>query len=305
MPAISVILPCYKENVSVYREAVDSILNQTLSDFELLLILDCPDNHVLERCIYNYAELDRRVIPVIHERNMGLPATLNDALSRCRGDYVCRMDADDIALPDRLELQFSHLKTEGFDLVGSYVEVIDEDGITRYTVNNIPTSSEGVSRALRYNNCVPHPTWFGKKELFQLGYRSIPQSEDYDFLLRAVLEGYNVGNVGEVTLKYRQTSKSLSRSNLYRQFQAQRYLTNDFRKDMVSDVNGLSNYLDGSCSVSKMTRYAQADTAFNNGLESLRGGAYWAGVASLIRVPFLSLSYCSKVFRMLKASLCR
>ena len=82
MPAISVILPCYKEDVSVYREAVDSILNQTFSDFELLLILDCPDNHVLERCIYDYAEQDARVVPLIHEHNMGLPMTLNDAISR-------------------------------------------------------------------------------------------------------------------------------------------------------------------------------------------------------------------------------
>ena len=305
MPAISVILPCYKEDVSVYREAVESILNQSFSDFELLLILDCPDNHVLERCIYDYAEQDDRVVPVIHEHNMGLPMTLNDAISRSRGAFVCRMDADDIAMHNRLEVQLSHLIAERLDLVGSYVEVIDEQGATRYTVNNIPTSCEGVARALRYNNCVPHPTWLGKKELFLQGYRPIPQSEDYDFLLRAVLEGRRIGNVGEVTLKYRQTDKSLSRSNLYRQFQAQRYLTSEFRKGAIVGVDGLDNHLIASSSPSKMRRYARADIAFNSGLENLRRGDYWSAVISLIRVPFLSLAYCNKIYRMLMASICK
>lgn len=305
MPAISVILPCYKEDVSVYREAVDSILNQTFSDFELLLILDCPDNYVLERCIYNYAAQDNRVVPVIHENNTGLPMTLNDAISRCRGAFVCRMDADDIAMHDRLEAQLSHLIAERLDLVGSFVEVIDGDGTTRYTVSNIPTSCEGVARALRFNNCVPHPTWLGKKELFLQGYRPIPQSEDYDFLLRAVLEGRRIGNVGEVTLKYRQTDKSLSRSNLYRQFQAQRYLTSEFRKGAIAGVDGLDNHLIASSSPSKMRRYARADIAFNSGLENLRRGNYWSAAASLIRVPFLSFAYCNKIYRMLMASICK
>lgn len=305
MPAISVILPCYKEDVSVYREAVDSILNQTFSDFELLLILDCPDNYVLERCIYNYAAQDNRVVPVIHENNTGLPMTLNDAISRCRGAFVCRMDADDVALHDRLEVQLSYLIAEQLDLVGSFVEVIDGGGTTRYTVSNIPTSCEGVARALRFNNCVPHPTWLGKKELFLQGYRPIPQSEDYDFLLRAVLEGRRIGNVGEVTLKYRQTDKSLSRSNLYRQFQAQRYLTSEFRKGAIAGVDGLDNHLIASSSPSKMKRYARADIAFNSGLENLRRGNYWSAAASLIRVPFLSFAYCNKIYRMLMASICK
>ena len=73
------------------------------------------------------------------------------------------------------KVQLSYLIAEQLDLVGSFVEAIDGDGTTRYTVSNIPTSCEGVARALRFNNCVPHPTWLGKKELFLQGYRPIPQ----------------------------------------------------------------------------------------------------------------------------------
>ena len=215
------------------------------------------------------------------------------------------MDADDIAMHNRLEVQLSHLIAERLDLVGSFVEVIDGGGTTRYTVSNIPTSCEGVARALRFNNCVPHPTWLGKKELFLQDYRPIPQSEDYDFLLRAVLEGRRIGNVGEVTLKYRQTDKSLSRSNLYRQFQAQRYLTSEFRKGAIAGVDGLDSHLIASSSPSKMRRYARADIAFNSGLENLRRGNYWSAAASLIRVPFLSFAYCNKIYRMLMASICK
>ena len=103
--------------------AVESILTQTFSDFEFLILDDGSTEPIVEQ-ILNYKD-DR--VRIIRQENMGLTKSLNRGLSLAQCDYVARMDADDISLPDRLQQQFHIIsKTQSIDLIGTFFEIMDE-----------------------------------------------------------------------------------------------------------------------------------------------------------------------------------
>ena len=100
---VSVIMPCYRESVFFFKTAVESILRQTYRNLELILILDDPDNLGLQQEGMQYAETDSRVRFYVNERNLKLAATLNRGLELAEGEFIARLDADDIAMPARIE----------------------------------------------------------------------------------------------------------------------------------------------------------------------------------------------------------
>lgn len=302
MPLVSVIMAAYKEPVSVFHSAVDSILSQTVSDLELIVVLDCPSNAELRTAIEVIAEGDARVIPVWNEENLGLARSLNRALNIARGQFICRMDADDVALPCRIEMQLELIQ-DGYDLVGGVLEVIDQNGRLLYTAEGLPQEARRVSKALRWNNCVPHPSWFGKSGVFESGYRDIPLCEDYDFLLRAALHGAKLGNVTEPVLRYRMGEKSLSRSNLYRQYLYQCYLSKEYAHGRSAEIKSAMSWVEARYDESKAEAYLCANRLFNEGLTLLRKGQFGAAFSRLIKVPVTSREYLAKVARLALATL--
>ena len=227
MMEISVIMATYKEKIELLKVAIESILKQTYNNFEFIIILDNPENIEHIRCIENYQKNDDRIRFYINEKNMGLTKTLNKALSLSKGKYICRMDADDVSMPDRIEKQLHYLNQYHYDLIGGLSHMIDENGKTIYSIKKVPTDFNKIKKCIKYNQVISHPTWFGKKEVFEQleGYRQMPLCEDYDFTLRAILKGYKISNLNEVVLKYRMTSDSISRSNLFEQYL---YLINSY-----------------------------------------------------------------------------
>src|SRR4029079_7860125 len=104
MPIVSVIMTVYDGvRVSELTQAVDSILSQTLSDFELLVMKDGIERHDLSEYLDNLGEGDKRVKLFAHDRRSGIAYSLNRLVERASGTYLARMDADDISLPDRLK----------------------------------------------------------------------------------------------------------------------------------------------------------------------------------------------------------
>ena len=104
-PKISVVMPAYNAE-NYIREAIDSILAQTFRDFEFLIIDDGSTDHTVE-IIRSYS--DSRIRLYQNERNMGVAATLNRGLDLARGEYIARMDADDISLPERFAKQAAYM----------------------------------------------------------------------------------------------------------------------------------------------------------------------------------------------------
>lgn len=295
---VSVLMPCYRESSKDFTEALKSILEQTYTRIEVVVVFDDPDNNTLYDIAQNASAQDSRIRLVRNERNLGLSNSLERAFKVSRGQYICRMDSDDISEAQRIERQLAYLEEHELDLVGSYLTAIDEDGNRLYLVDSIPTSGKGVKRSLMIRNCVPHPSWFGRRSVFEMGYRPVQLAEDYDLLLRAELEGFSIGNVPEPLIRYRMTANSISRSNLYKQYLVSQCLREAFKEGRSLDIGKIDVLVGERFDQRRAAKYLKANTLFNNGMRSIHSGNRANGFSQLLRIPFCSRSYFMNVLNM-------
>ena len=302
---ISVIMSTYKEDERLLRESIESILNQTYRDFEYIIILDYPDNDVHNSVIEEYALKDDRIHFYINEKNMGLTDSLNRGLSLCHGEYIARMDADDISLPDRLERQMKYLEKNHYDLIGGITEMINENGSLLYSIKSVPTDPKKINKALRYSQCIAHPTWLGRKEVFEknAGYRHMPLCEDYDFTLRAVLNGFVISNLNEAVLKYRMTSNSISRSNLFEQYLYMSYITNEYKNKGIASVDKAYAYVQQHLNEKDSDKYLKANVIFNRMLQEMSDKQFLPFIKDGFCLLFSSKYYLNKIYRFVMLSL--
>lgn len=299
MVETSVIMATYKESIQCLKQSIESIINQTYNDFEFIIILDNPDNKEHIAFINDYVCKDERIKFYINDKNMGLTNTLNRGLELAEGKYICRMDADDISELYRMEHQKKYLEENDFDLIGGISQMIDEDGNTIYSIKKVPTDFKKIKKCIKYNQVISHPTWFGKKEVFDKlnGYRNMPLCEDYDFTLRAILQGFKISNVNECVLKYRMTKDSISRSNLFEQYLFARYITKQYSEGKVSEVEEAKAYVKKNLSDKNAKRYLKGNERFNNALNNLEEKQYIQFIANGIALLFTSKYYLDKIFR--------
>lgn len=244
-PLISVILPLYNEPVEFAKSAIDSILNQTYQNIELILLLDNPNNSSLRNLIIQYKEKDKRVKYNFNEINLGLPKTLNIGIKLSTGEYIARMDGDDISDSRRLEKQIKFLtEHKNIDLLGSDAYAINEDGeiIGKYIKLEKDFSQKFMLKHASIN--LIHPTWIGKSEVFKnCMYRNYEHCEDYDFMIRAYALGYNFYNLKEMLFYVRIQQKSLrsvSRKNAYEQYINTKRLQKQFKSYLKNrDIKSL------------------------------------------------------------------
>ena len=191
---ISILMPTYNVEKFV-KEAVESILNQTWANFELIIVDDCSSDKTYE-ILSSLAQKDSRIQLYRNEQNSKICKTLNRALSYTRGKYIARMDGDDISTPDRLGKLYQYLNDHPeIDLIGSNVITIDENGKEIGRKSYI-YSDKGIKLGNRFMPCIAH-IWLARRKVYdQLsGYRDIPYAEDFDFLLRGELLGFTYANV--------------------------------------------------------------------------------------------------------------
>lgn len=302
---ISVIMSTYKEDERLLRESIESILNQTYRDFEYIIILDYPDNDVHKSVIEEYALKDDRIHFYINEKNMGLTDSLNRGLSLCHGEYIARMDADDISLPNRLERQMKYLEKNHYDLIGGITKMINENGSLLYSIKSVPTDPKKINKALRYSQCIAHPTWLGRKEVFEknAGYRHMPLCEDYDFTLRAILNGFVVSNLNEAVLKYRMTSNSISRSNLFEQYLYMSYITNEYKNNRIASVDKAYAYVQQHLNEKDSDKYLKANVIFNRMLQEMSDKQFLSFIKDGFCLLFSSKYYLNKIYRFMMLSL--
>ncbi|WP_302798324.1 glycosyltransferase [Parabacteroides goldsteinii] len=222
-PLVSVLLPLYNEPVKIAMEAIYSICNQTYRHLEIFLLLDNPNNKELLDLLQMVTTNDTRITLIVNEKNIGLPQTLNKGIDLATGEYIARMDADDISMPERIENQLVYLlKHPEIHLVGCDAFIIDEDGIQTGYYSKLRTD---FSHKIFLRHCASsliHPTWMGTIELFKrCKYRDFLSGQDYDFLLRAYAYGFNFHNLKKGLLKYRipkHSLRSISCSHAYEQY---------------------------------------------------------------------------------------
>ncbi|MEM3509358.1 MAG: glycosyltransferase family 2 protein [Nitrososphaerota archaeon] len=191
---VSVIIPVY--NVEKYiKEAVLSIINQTYKNLEIIIVDDCSNDNTY-KILKELSKIDNRIKLYKNKNNLKIAKTLNRCLSLANGEYIARMDGDDISAIDRIEKKVSFLeKHKEFYLVGCSMKVIDENGkIIGQTIYYKDPNL--LLKILPYSTPVPH-IWVARKILYNKlgGYRDIPGVEDYDFLLRMTSSGLRYTNL--------------------------------------------------------------------------------------------------------------
>jgi glycosyltransferase involved in cell wall biosynthesis len=216
---ISVLMPVY--NAERYlAEAVESILAQTFTDFEFLIIDDGSTDST-PAMLRSYAERDARIRLVVRRENFKLVRTLNELIGMAQGEFVARMDADDIALPHRFERQVAFLREHPEVVVaGSRVDCIDPEGAILRQFGTEETH-EAIDRAhlAAQGQTIVHPAVMIRSEVLKAigGYRTeFTFAEDFDLWLR-LAEAGRVTNIPEVLLKYRVHASSWGYTYQHRQ----------------------------------------------------------------------------------------
>ncbi len=233
-PVISVIMSTYNETKDEIKKSIDSILKQSYTDFEFLIINDNPDN--VELPILLNSITDKRIKVFYNKKNIGLVKSLNKGLSLAEGLYIARMDADDISYPTRLQNELNYMQYNHLDMTGSFIEIIDENNETIKSVMKFPVLHNRIKWFMKWGSCISHPTWLVKKEVYTKlnGYRDALYCEDYDFILRTIISGYKVGNLPKVELKYRIRQTGISKSNADNQYLLRDYLAKNMSK--INDI---------------------------------------------------------------------
>ena len=208
-PEISVILPLYNAE-SYIKEAIDSLLVQTFTNFELIIINDGSTDNSLE-VVKQFQ--DKRII-LINQENKGLAKTLNIALSKCQSNLVARMDADDVCLPNRLQIQHNSFRSNpNLILLGGAVIYINEkrDVIDR----SYPILGTNAIKKFLFckGNVLAHPTVMFKKDIaLKVGGYSeeIGQFFEDHYLWAMMAKQGEFENLSEPLIQYRLTAQSIS-----------------------------------------------------------------------------------------------
>lgn len=182
--------------------ALQSIFNQTFTEFELLLVANGPLCDEIDEFVKRLFPNEKRLV-VVKSIIPQLSYALNLGVDHSKYEYVARMDADDIAHPERLERQLDYLLNNNLDVVGSGVRIINENGVVVGALRQ-PTG-KNINRALPFKNVFVHPSTLIRKAVLikARGYNAGFNSEDYDLWLRLKRIGVKWDNMPDTLLDYR------------------------------------------------------------------------------------------------------
>lgn len=197
-------------------EAIESILNQTFKDFELIIINDNSTDNSL-KIIKEYAKKDKRIIIISIKKNRGSAYARNKGLRIAKGKYIAIMDSDDVSLHQRLEIQYKHLEENPeIFLLGSSWNYIDEKGNIMWSkINNF--SPRYISKNLPHCSVIHQPTVMFRNEK-GIGYREkLKYAQDRDLWLRFLSEKKKMKVIPLILINYRINSNSVSITNSQKQ----------------------------------------------------------------------------------------
>lgn len=181
--------------------AIQSVLNQTHSNFELIVIDDGSTDNTAE-CVKSLS--DERIRYIKNDKNVGLPETLNRGVLEANADYIARMDADDFCVKERFEIQLEWLQSHlDVDLVSSNVATFDDETNLVIGIQAGALDHDGITRRPWSSVPMPHPTWMGRTSWFRENkYANVARAEDQEVLLRA-LPNSRYARLPEILLFYR------------------------------------------------------------------------------------------------------
>lgn len=209
---ITVIMSVYNEKKSYLKESIESILKQSFSDFEFIIIDDGSNGSYTREILQEYEKKDGRIKIYKNKENLGLTKSLNIALAIAKGKYVARIDSDDIAELKRLEKQLNFMeKNPDYALCGSWVYFIDENSKI-IGEKKCFSQYEKIRKKIIYYNFLIHSSFFFRRDLaVKLGgyNEEIKKAQDYDFILKLSAR-HPVAAIPEFLGSFRLHPKSIS-----------------------------------------------------------------------------------------------
>ena len=219
IPKVSVLTPIYNTNPQHLRECIESILNQTFTDFEFLILNDSPENREIEDIVKEYASKDERVKYFKNDYNMGITPSRNRLLEMASGQYIAIFDHDDISMPDRLEKQVVYMNAnpeigvvsgciEKFGMVNEIVKIIEYDDDIRVNLTmhcTIPHTCAMIRKSVLDDNNIKYEEYYTPSEDYCLWARLMRVTKFYniqDVLVKYRWDGDNTSVVQNEKMDY-------------------------------------------------------------------------------------------------------
>ncbi len=242
---ISVLFPVYKPDLHQLIVAIESIKNQTYTNFECLFLFDAPCEEVTA-LLNDYSNSDSR-FRIIRASDKGLAHALNMGLDESNGEFVARMDADDISLPNRFSLQLKFINDLSLDIVGGDYYVIDNLGNT-VDARLVPKDHAQIGVIMAKTVPFAHSSVMMRKRAlysFDLRYNCDKNviSEDYELWTKMYARGLKFGNVSDWVLKFRDSDTSLNKRVHSLSVKSAHRISNDFISSTINDLNFYCSHL--------------------------------------------------------------
>ena len=205
-PLVSVIMPVYNGE-RYLAEAVMSILTQSHKNIELIIVNDGSTDGT-SALLQQLAATDERISVISNPKPLGHAgeAAFNTGSRVAAGTYIAKLDADDIAIPDRIAIQAAYLEANpAIFLVGSYLELINENGV-KIGVRDYPTTPEGIFGEFYYRSCIGNPSIMFRNHVLDGGIYLLKNevfTDDYYSFFMLMNKGYKFANIPKYLTKYR------------------------------------------------------------------------------------------------------
>lgn len=209
-PKISVIMSEYNTPPNYLRASIESILNQTFKDIEIIIVDDCGKND-LESITEEYK--DKRIRVIKNDKNIGLVESLNKAIAVSKADILARMDTDDIADENRLEEQYNFMiDHDEYSVVGTLANEFSKNS----TTGVLGKPGEKTAKSLAYGDSIIHPSAMMRKKDVQSvgGYKNCKRAEDLSLWFELVMKGFRLFVIDRVLLNYRVNEEDYSKRKL-------------------------------------------------------------------------------------------
>lgn len=214
MSSISVLMSVYKsEKPTFLSSALKSVWSdQILKPDEIILIKDGPLGKVLDDVIDLWQnEIGSHLKVLVNEQNLGLTKSLNKGIKAASGDYIARMDSDDISLPERFKLQYEYMESHSeVTCLGGGMQEIDEND-KNGAIRIYPTENENIKKYIVKANPFAHPTTFMRRSIFLEGFlydERYRKNQDLKLWFDLLRNGYILHNIPDIVLKFRRTSET-------------------------------------------------------------------------------------------------
>ena len=234
MNSVAVVMCVFNEE-EYLETAIKSILSQTYQFFTFYILNDCSTDRSKE-IIDSFN--DSRIMYRENESRIGLGKSLKILCQDLTEDYILRMDADDVALPERLEKLLKAANCNGYKLIGSVYFTITESG-QRIGGKSRHLNDLECRNLIGLKSTIGHPTMLISTKYYHLcgGYSGITPASDYDLLTNFVVNGFKIGMLEEPLLEFRIKEKSTGRTNGYVQKKAFNYILKSRKKRLPIDVD--------------------------------------------------------------------